>query len=77
MVPSEATLTNTALLSGDINDDDWVDITDAVAIGLDFGVAGSTVAADINQSGKVDVLDVILVAINFGESTQVWRCLGE
>jgi hypothetical protein len=73
----ETALTNTALLSGDINDDDWIDITDAVAIGLDFGATGSIVPADINRSGEVDVLDVILVGVNYGKSTQAWDCLGE
>jgi hypothetical protein len=74
---AETALTNTALLSGDIDDDDRVDITDAVAIGLDFGANGSTVPADINRSGEVDVLDVILVGVNYGKSTQAWDCLGE
>jgi hypothetical protein len=74
---AETALTNTALLSGDIDDDDRVDITDAVAIGLDFGANGSTVPADINRSGEVDVLDVILVGVNYGKSTQAWECLGE
>ncbi|MFC1975175.1 hypothetical protein ACFLXQ_02105 [Chloroflexota bacterium] len=71
----ETTLTHTALLSGDINNDDWVDITDAVAIGLDFGATGPAVSSDINRSGNVDVLDVILLGINFGEGSQVWSCL--
>jgi hypothetical protein len=71
----ETTLSHTALLSGDINNDDWVDITDAVAIGLDFGATGPTVPSDINRSGNVDVLDVILLGVNFGEGSQVWSCL--
>ncbi len=70
---SETTLNQTALLSGDINDDDAVDITDAVAIGLDVGANGY-LPADINRSGNVDVLDVILVGINFGEGIQAWDC---
>jgi hypothetical protein len=74
---AETALTNTALLSGDIDDDDKVDITDAVAIGLDFGASGSTIPADINRSGEVDVLDVILVGVNYGKDTQTWDCLGE
>ena len=39
---------------GDINDDNAVDITDAVAIGSDIGATGY-VPADINRSGNVDV----------------------
>ena len=74
---AETALTNTALLSGDIDGDDKVDITDAVAIGLDFGASGSTIPADINRSGEVDVLDVILVGVNYGKSAQMWDCLGE
>jgi hypothetical protein len=74
---AETALTSTALLSGDIDDDDRVDVTDAVAIGLDFGANGSAVPADINRSGEVDVLDVILVGVNYGKGAQAWDCLGE
>ncbi len=77
MTQPQATLTNIALRSGDINDDDRVDITDAVAIGLGFGQTGANIPADINRSGNVDVLDVILVGINFGEGAQTWKCLGQ
>lgn len=77
LLQPEARLANTALLSGDINDDTWVDITDAVAIGLEFGSTATAASADINKSGNVDVLDVILVGLNFGEGTQVWPCLSE
>lgn len=71
----ELNLTGTALLSGDIDDDDVVDIADAVAIGVAFGGSGNGLPADINQSGEIDIFDVILVGVNFGEGIQNWDCL--
>jgi len=73
----EITLIHTALLSGDITDDDQVDIADAVAIGIDFAATGQNLAADINRSGNVDVLDLILMGVNFGKGPQNWACLGQ
>jgi len=69
-------LASTALLSGDINDDDIVDITDAVAIGVGFGGEGDPdLLTDINRSGNIDIFDVILVGVNFGEGMQNWECV--
>jgi hypothetical protein len=63
------------LLSGDINDDNLVDITDATAVGAAFGQTGPALAADINHDEIVDIFDIILVSINFGEiGPQVWTC---
>jgi hypothetical protein len=61
------------LLSGDLNDDNTINITDATAIGVAFGT--SDPAADLNQDGVVDILDIILVSVNFGQGSQVWVCL--
>lgn len=73
----EAHLTATNLLSGDLNDDNTVDITDATTIGVSFGVTDSNLPADINKDGIVDIFDIILLSVNFGQSTQVWNCLDE
>ena len=70
-------LASTALLSGDVNDDAQVDITDAVAIGLDFGATGPDLLTDINRTGNVDIFDVILLGINFGRGTQTWDCMAK
>ena len=77
MSQPQTTLAEVSLRSGDITNDDVVDVTDAVAIGLGFGQTGAGNPADINHSGNVDVLDVILVGINFGEGTQNWSCQGQ
>jgi hypothetical protein len=74
---AETLLTAIALLSGDVNDDAVVDITDATAIGVSFGQTGSNLQADINRDEIVDILDLILVSLNFGEGTQTWLCLNE
>jgi hypothetical protein len=68
-------LNNVVLLAGDINDDDAIDVTDAVAIGSVFGSTGSEVA-DLNLDGVVDVLDLILMAVNFGQNSTAnpWVC---
>jgi len=70
----EIRLNHAALLSGDVNDDNTVDITDAVAIGAGVGTAGNQLPTDINRSDEVDVFDLILVGINYGEGPQAWSC---
>jgi hypothetical protein len=65
------------LLSGDINDDNVVDITDATAVGAGFGQTGSNLPADITRDGLLDIFDIVLVSVNFGEEgPQAWNCLG-
>ena len=71
----ETNLLAATLLSGDVNDDDVVDITDGTAIGTNLGDSGPGLAADINQDEIVDVLDLILVSVNFGTTgPQEWVC---
>jgi hypothetical protein len=63
------------LLSGDINGDDVVDVTDATAVGISFGDTGPNIPADLNRDELVDIFDIILVGINFGKSgPQPWIC---
>jgi hypothetical protein len=71
----ETHLAKITLLSGDVNDDGEVNISDATAIGVSLGQTGSDLPADINRDQQVDVLDLILVAINFGQGPQTWECL--
>jgi hypothetical protein len=71
----ETNLLAVTLLSGDVNDDDIVDITDGTAVGASFGDTGPGLAADVNRDGIVDVLDLILISINFGAAgPQTWIC---
>jgi hypothetical protein len=69
------TLANIALLSGDVNDDNVVNIVDGTAVGLVFGTTGSDLAEDLNKDGEVDIFDIILVSVNFGLEEQTWACL--
>ncbi len=71
------TLNDVVLLAGDINGDDIIDITDAVAIGSAFG-SGAGEVADLNLDNTVDVLDLILMAVNYGQTAadNPWGCLG-
>jgi hypothetical protein len=72
----ETTLATVTLKSGDVNDDDIVDIGDATAVGLDLGATGPGLTTNINRDSAVDILDIILVSINFGQGIQTWNCLG-
>jgi hypothetical protein len=72
----ETVLSAVNLLSGDINDDDMVDITDATAVGAGFGQTGSDLPADITRDTVLDIFDIVLVSVNFGEQgPQTWDCL--
>ena len=71
---SATNLGSITLLSGDLNDDQQIDIRDLTVMGSNFGNAGQDLIADINRDGKVDIYDLILVSKNFGKQTQVWPC---
>jgi hypothetical protein len=72
----ETVLDSVSLLSGDIDGDNQVDITDATAVGASFGQTGSGLPADITRDGLLDIFDIVLVSVNFGEKgPQSWSCL--
>lgn len=58
-------------LSGDLNQDDKVDMYDAILASKAFGSTPSdknwNSAADLNGDGHVDIFDVIILAQNFGK----------
>jgi hypothetical protein len=75
VISPETNLTAVALVSGDINDDDMIDVTDATAIGSSFGATGPDLEADINADEIIDIFDLILVSVNFGEvGPTTWVC---
>jgi len=68
------TLSQVKLLGGDANDDDLVDISDAVIIGSMFGKSGNGITdprADINNSGSVDISDLVLLGGNYAKTSPV------
>lgn len=69
------TLADVKLLAGDINDDNVIDITDAVAIGAVFGSTAGEIA-DLKLDGVVDILDLILMSANYGQTSEgnPWVC---
>ncbi|MCB0190849.1 MAG: hypothetical protein KDJ65_02795 [Anaerolineae bacterium] len=68
-------LETVTLLSGDLNGDEIVDVTDAATIGINFGKSGPTITGDINLDETVDIFDLVLTSINFGETgPQAWVC---
>ena len=77
IVAPETVLGPVSLLSGDVNSDDAIDITDATLVGLNFGETDPEIfgETDITNDGIVDIFDIILVSINFGETEPtVWTC---
>jgi hypothetical protein len=78
VVAPESVLAPVTLLSGDINDDELVDIVDATAVGASFGQTGQDLLADLTLDEVVDIFDIVLVSVNFGEEgPQVWLCLNK
>ncbi len=73
----ETTVLGVTLLSGDLNEDNLVDVSDATAIGVGFGQSGPELSADLNRDHTINIFDVILVSLNFGKGTQEWNCLAE
>ena len=72
---AETGLASVSLLSGDINSDLEVDISDATAIGASFGQTGTELTGDINLDTVIDIFDLVLVATNFGKTgPQEWIC---
>ena len=72
----ETALGTVALLSGDINDDNLIDITDATAVGAAFGQTGQGLLADINHDQILDIFDIVLVSVNFGlQGPTNWNCM--
>ena len=73
---AETPLEGAELLAGDIDDSGGIDITDAVAIGADFGNASSGKVSDLNIDDEVDILDLILMAANYGQTSEdnPWIC---
>lgn len=71
----ETKLKTPTLLSGDVTDDDNVDIADATAVGLAFGQTGTGISADINLDEVMDIFDLVLVSRNFNQTgPQIWAC---
>lgn len=76
LTSAETGLAAVTLLSGDVNNDELIDVADATAVGTSFGATGSGLSADLNGDAGVDIFDIILVSINFGEQgPQDWSCL--
>jgi len=58
-------------LTGDVNNDNQVDILDLVKVASQFGQAGENLSGDVNNDNQVDILDLVKVAGNFGKSNVV------
>lgn len=60
-------------LTGDVNGDGKVDITDIALVGKHFGTTPSShnwdARCDLNSDGKVDITDMSIVARAFGTHT--------
>lgn len=71
----ETRLLPTSLVSGDVNEDDRVDISDVAMIAVGFGRTGPELLTDVNQDEVVDIFDIVLVSKNFGKEGPLdWIC---
>jgi hypothetical protein len=73
----ETRLASVTLLSGDLNDDNQVDIFDLTAAASGYSQSDSGLPADANGDGQVNIFDLALIAVNFGQGAQVWPCQAE
>lgn len=74
VVGPETRLAVVTLLSGDLDDNNQVDIADLTLAVSNYGQTGSDLAADLNADGAVNIFDLQLIAANFGQGVQVWSC---
>lgn len=58
-----------AQLTGDVNLDGCVNISDLAIVGRDFGQTGVGLPSDVNGDGVVNVFDLVIVASQFGEGS--------
>jgi len=75
LADNNSTATVKVRLTGDLNDDDKIDIRDLAQCGLAFGSTSDhprwNVKADLDFDGKIDIRDLVLVARNFGKTVLV------
>ncbi len=74
VIAPETALSTVTLLSGDVNDDNRIDLTDLISAAGSFGQSGSGLAADVNGNGQVDLIDLQMIAANYGQGVQAWSC---
>ncbi|MCH8294554.1 IPT/TIG domain-containing protein [Candidatus Poribacteria bacterium] len=55
-------------LTGDINEDNVVDIFNLVLVSAEFGKPDPDPKADLNDDGKVDVFDLVIIGSQFSQS---------
>jgi hypothetical protein len=61
------TLPTIVLLAGDINNDNKIDKTDVLTIGINYNKS-APIAGDLNNDGVINVLDLQLLAPNYGKT---------
>jgi len=68
----DGSFTNSRTIAGDLNQDDTVDIKDAIVAGNSYGSSLGDPRwnpdADLYPDGKINILDVIVLASHFGQS---------
>lgn len=71
-LPASVTFPALALLSGDLNGDNQVNIFDLALVGSQYGNTGPS-PADVNGDGVVNIQDLALISGNFGRVNEyIW-----
>jgi uncharacterized membrane protein YjjB (DUF3815 family) len=67
------TLPAIALLPGDVDNNNIIDVNDLLTIGINYNEA-TPAGADLNNDGSINVLDLQLLAPNFGKTgPMLWK----
>jgi len=64
------------LIAGDADNNEVINLADAVAVANDFGHSGGAIVnplTDINADGKVDLLDLAIVALNYNKTSSAYN----
>ena len=74
----KTTINTLTLIAGDVDNNEIINLTDALAVANDFGESGNDIdyvdnRTDINADGTVDLLDLAIVAKNYNKTSSAYK----
>jgi hypothetical protein len=72
----KAKVNSLTLIGGDVDNNEVINLADAVAVANDFGHSGGAIVnplTDINGDGSVNLLDLSIVALNYNKTSSVYN----